>query len=74
MMMDIFGELMSGAAFAGGVNDQYKDLKETRNVGHWFMVFRPDVFLISINVSEDVKVCFLDKLLTESNRGSKKVI
>ncbi|KAF2255172.1 Malate/L-lactate dehydrogenase [Trematosphaeria pertusa] len=45
MMMDIFGGVISGAAFAGGVNDQYKNLKEPQNVGHWFIVFRPDVFL-----------------------------
>lgn len=45
MMMDIFGGLMSGAAFAGEVNDQYQNLKEPQNVGHWFMVFKPDLFL-----------------------------
>ncbi|KAL2867478.1 Ldh family oxidoreductase [Aspergillus lucknowensis] len=45
MMMDMFGGLMSGAAFAGGVNDQYKNLQEPQNVGHWFLVFRPEVFL-----------------------------
>jgi LDH2 family malate/lactate/ureidoglycolate dehydrogenase len=45
MMMDIFGGLMSGAAFAEEVNDQYKHLKEPQNVGHWFLVFKQDVFL-----------------------------
>jgi LDH2 family malate/lactate/ureidoglycolate dehydrogenase len=44
-MMDMFAGVMSGSAFAGGVKDQYKDLKEPQNVGHWFMVFRPEVFL-----------------------------
>lgn len=47
MMMDIFGGLLSGAAFAGGVNDQYKNLSEPQNVGHWFMVFKPEMFLDS---------------------------
>ena len=47
MMMDIFGGLLSGAAFAGGVNDQYKVLDRPQGVGHWFMVFRPEVFLDS---------------------------
>lgn len=46
-MLDIFGGVLSGAAFAGGVNDQYKNLKEPQNVGHWFLVFRPEVFLDS---------------------------
>nr|POF14357.1 l-sulfolactate dehydrogenase [Quercus suber] len=47
MMMDIFGGLLTGAAFAGGVNDQFKNLKNPQNVGHWFMVFKPAVFLDS---------------------------
>ncbi|EXJ70396.1 uncharacterized protein A1O5_06464 [Cladophialophora psammophila CBS 110553] len=47
MMMDIFGGLMSGASFAGGVNDQYHVLDKPQGVGHFFMVFRPDVFLES---------------------------
>lgn len=47
MMMDVFGGLMSGASFAGGVNDQYKNLQDPAGVGHWFMVFKPDIFLDS---------------------------
>nr|POE74327.1 putative oxidoreductase yjmc [Quercus suber] len=47
MMMDIFGGLLTGAAFAGGVNDQFTNLKEPQKLGHWFMVFKPDVFLDS---------------------------
>ncbi|OQV03024.1 hypothetical protein CLAIMM_08124 [Cladophialophora immunda] len=47
MMMDIFGGLMSGASFAGGVHDQYHVLDKPQGVGHFFMVFRPDVFLDS---------------------------
>ncbi|KAH8697896.1 malate dehydrogenase [Talaromyces proteolyticus] len=45
MMMDIFGGLLTGASFAGDVNDQYKVADQPQGVGHWFMVFRPDVFL-----------------------------
>jgi len=47
MMMDIFGGLLTGSSFAGGVNDQYKDLDKRSGVGHWFMVFRPEIFLDS---------------------------
>ena len=47
MMMDIFGGVLTGASFGGDVNDQYKNLTEPQGVGHWFMVFRPDVFLES---------------------------
>lgn len=45
MMMDIFGGLMTGASFGGDVKDQYKQVKEPSGVGHWFLIFRPDVFL-----------------------------
>ena len=45
MMMDIFSGVMTGAAFAGGVNDQYSVLDEPQGVGHWFLVFRPELCL-----------------------------
>ena len=45
MMMDIFSGVMTGAAFAGGVNDQYNVLDKPQGVGHWFFVFRPELFL-----------------------------
>ncbi|KAK6823415.1 hypothetical protein RU639_005828 [Aspergillus parasiticus] len=44
-MMDVFAGVMSGSAFAGGVHDQYKEMGRPQEVGHWFLVFRPDVFL-----------------------------
>jgi LDH2 family malate/lactate/ureidoglycolate dehydrogenase len=47
MMMDIFGGLLTGSSFGGRVNDQYKDVDKTQGVGHWFMVFQPDMFLDS---------------------------
>jgi LDH2 family malate/lactate/ureidoglycolate dehydrogenase len=49
MMMDIFGGLISGAAFAGNVVDMTKNWSDPQNVGHWFMVFRPEVFLEDTN-------------------------
>ncbi|KAH8879518.1 Malate/L-lactate dehydrogenase [Thozetella sp. PMI_491] len=45
MMMDVFAGVMSGSAFGGDVNDQYKSMDKQQNVGHWFLVFKPDVFL-----------------------------
>lgn len=47
MMMDIFGGLLTGSSFAGNVKDQYKVTTEPQGVGHWFMVFKPDMFLDS---------------------------
>ena len=47
MMMDIFGGLLTGSAFGGDVHDQYKEFDRPQGVGHWFMVFRPGMFLDS---------------------------
>jgi LDH2 family malate/lactate/ureidoglycolate dehydrogenase len=37
MLMDIFGGVLSGAAFAGEVGDQYKAFDRPQNVGHFFL-------------------------------------
>jgi LDH2 family malate/lactate/ureidoglycolate dehydrogenase len=44
MLMDIFGGVLSGAAFGGGVGDQYKDARP-QDVGHFFLAMRPDLFV-----------------------------
>ncbi|KAE8156153.1 Malate/L-lactate dehydrogenase [Aspergillus tamarii] len=68
MMMDIFAGVMSGSAFAGGVNDQYKEMGRPQGVGHWFLVFRPEVFL------DDGVEEFRERMdtLLRTVRGSKK--
>ncbi|KAE8393071.1 Malate/L-lactate dehydrogenase [Aspergillus alliaceus] len=65
---DIFAGVMSGSAFAGGVNDQYTEMSRPQGVGHWFLVFRPDVFLDG--GVEELKER-MDMLLT-TVRGVKK--
>jgi LDH2 family malate/lactate/ureidoglycolate dehydrogenase len=45
IMMDIFGGVLSGAAFGGEVRDQYKNFDEPQNVGHFFLAMKPDLFL-----------------------------
>jgi LDH2 family malate/lactate/ureidoglycolate dehydrogenase len=45
MLMDIFGGVLSGAAFAGDVGDQYKAYDRPQNVGHFFLAMRPDLFV-----------------------------
>jgi LDH2 family malate/lactate/ureidoglycolate dehydrogenase len=45
MMMDIFGGVLSGAAFAGMVGDQYKVFDRPQDVGHFFMAMRPNLFI-----------------------------
>jgi LDH2 family malate/lactate/ureidoglycolate dehydrogenase len=45
MLMDILGGVLSGAAYAGGVGDQYKDYDRPQNVGHFFLALKPDLFV-----------------------------
>ncbi|WP_274425354.1 Ldh family oxidoreductase [Chelativorans sp. YIM 93263] len=45
LMMEVMGGVMSGAAFAGRVGNQYKDFDAPQNVGHTFVAIRPDVFV-----------------------------
>jgi LDH2 family malate/lactate/ureidoglycolate dehydrogenase len=44
ILMDIMSGVLSGAAFGGDVGDQYKE-KKPQNVGHSFIVIKPDVFM-----------------------------
>jgi len=45
MMMDILCGVLTGARFAGEVGDQYKVFDRPQGVGHFILVFRPDLFV-----------------------------
>ena len=45
MLMDIFGGVLSGAAFAGRVGNPHVDFDRPQDVGHLFVCFRPDLFM-----------------------------
>ena len=45
MLMDIFGGVLSGAAFAGRVGNPHVNFDRPQNVGHLFICFRPDLFM-----------------------------
>jgi LDH2 family malate/lactate/ureidoglycolate dehydrogenase len=45
MLMDIFGGVISGAAFGGEVGDQYKVYDRPQDVGHFFLAMKPDLFV-----------------------------
>jgi LDH2 family malate/lactate/ureidoglycolate dehydrogenase len=45
MLMDIMGGVISGAAFAGDVTDQYKVFDRPQDVGHFFLAMKPDLFV-----------------------------
>ena len=52
MLMEIFGGLFSGAAFAGEVANLFQDFSKPQNVGHFFLAMRPDLFM-SMDAYED---------------------
>jgi LDH2 family malate/lactate/ureidoglycolate dehydrogenase len=45
MLMEVFCGVLSGAAFAGEVGDQYKAYDRPQNVGHFFLAMKPDLFV-----------------------------
>lgn len=45
MLMDVLCGVLTGAAFAGGVADQYKVFDRPQNVGHFLMALRPGLFM-----------------------------
>lgn len=45
MLMDILCGVLTGAAYAGGVGDQYKNFERPQNVGHFILALRPDLFV-----------------------------
>jgi L-2-hydroxycarboxylate dehydrogenase (NAD+) len=45
LMMEILAGVMSGANFGGEVRNQYFDFEAPQNVGHSFIVMRPDLFM-----------------------------
>jgi L-2-hydroxycarboxylate dehydrogenase (NAD+) len=45
LIMEAFAGVMSGAAFGGGVKNQYQDFDGPQNVGHMFMAMRPEIFV-----------------------------
>lgn len=45
MLMDILCGVLTGANFAGGVGDQYKNFDRPQGVGHFILVMRPDLFI-----------------------------
>lgn len=67
MMMDIFGGLLTGAAFKGDVVDMNKDSERPQDVGHWFLVFRPEIMLDS----KEAYLARMDELM-ERTRGCDK--
>jgi LDH2 family malate/lactate/ureidoglycolate dehydrogenase len=45
MLMDILGGVLTGAAYAGDVGDQYKVFDRPQDVGHFFLAMKADLFV-----------------------------
>jgi LDH2 family malate/lactate/ureidoglycolate dehydrogenase len=45
MLADVLCGVIGGAAFAGGVGDQYKAMDRPQDVGHFFFAMKPDLFV-----------------------------
>jgi LDH2 family malate/lactate/ureidoglycolate dehydrogenase len=59
MLMDLLGGVVAGAGHAGGVGNQFSDYDRPQDVGHFFLVMKPDLF-----VSLDEYRARMDRLVT----------
>ncbi|MCG6122264.1 MAG: Ldh family oxidoreductase [Microvirga sp.] len=55
MLMDIVAGVLTGAAFAGRVGNQYEDFDRPQDVGHTVIVFKPDLFMPREVVTERMR-------------------
>ncbi len=66
MMMDVFCGVITGAACAGEVGNQFKDYDRPQDVGHFVMAMKPDLF-----VSKDEYLRRMD-LLAQRVHGCRR--
>ncbi|MEO9337485.1 Ldh family oxidoreductase [Mesorhizobium sp. SB112] len=45
LMMEVMAGVMTGAAFAGDVGNQYEDMDRPQDVGHCFIAINPKIFM-----------------------------
>ena len=45
MLMDLFGGVIAGAGYAGGVGNQFTGYDRPQDVGHFFLAMKPDLFV-----------------------------
>ncbi len=66
MMMDIFGGVFSGSAFAGEVTNHTLDFEKPSNVGHFIMAIRPNLFMTQAEFTQR-----MDTLVGKLKAGRK---
>src|SRR5207245_8585266 len=74
MLMDIFGGVLSGAAFAGGVGDQYKVYDRPQDVGHFFLAMRPDLFVPKDEMERRMDVLAARVRATPTAEGFEEIL
>jgi LDH2 family malate/lactate/ureidoglycolate dehydrogenase len=68
LLMDVFSGVLSGAAYAGEVGDQYKDFDRPQNVGHFLLALKPDLFVPLAEYQAR-----MDRLVERLRQGRKAV-
>jgi LDH2 family malate/lactate/ureidoglycolate dehydrogenase len=66
MLMDILGGVLSGAAYAGDVANQFEVFDRPQDVGHFFLAIKPDLF-----VTREDFVQRMDTLVRRVHEGPK---
>jgi LDH2 family malate/lactate/ureidoglycolate dehydrogenase len=66
MMMDVFGGVFSGSAFAGDVTNHTLDFEKPQDVGHFIMAIRPNLFM-----TEEQFAARMDHLVGKLKAGRK---
>lgn len=74
MLMEILGGVLSGAAFAGDVANLFTDFSRPQNVGHFFMAFRPDLFMPRAAYDERMDTLFERAKATPKAEGFDEIL
>jgi LDH2 family malate/lactate/ureidoglycolate dehydrogenase len=73
IMMDVFSGVLSGSAFAGGVTGPYDTSGKVADVGHFFVVIKPDLFMSLAEFKERMGVLYEKVIGSEKMRGVERI-
>lgn len=72
VMMDAFSGVLSGSAFAGGVTGPYDTRKEA-DVGHFFVVVKPDLFMGLDEFKERMDTLYRSVVESQKKAGTERI-
>ena len=70
--MDVFGGVLSGSAFAGGVTGPY-DTNKAADVGHFLVAAKADLFMGLEEFKERMDTLYLSVVGSERAEGVKRI-